>query len=248
MLERSDFGVDKFLPNPAMGAADQILQWGDLSRLRILFLGKNIGHQLRNLEFFRLVTKQWAFSDTSYQDWDVAFDLVDDVLEILVKERWGNELLCMAANMGCMPILQRLMDRAQHSEELKNELLRGSPREPQSLSFGRPVHQSIGEAVLGNHVDVVEYLLGQPGIESHLQYRNSRGENVLHLASRICNPAMFRLLVSRFKEGMYQTDNQNETALVRIIQSSSASQDRYDSAQILLSGGSASRDDRSRDE
>jgi hypothetical protein len=58
MIESSDFNKDKFLPNPAMGAADQILQWGDLSRLRILFLGSNTGHQLRNLGFFRLVMKQ----------------------------------------------------------------------------------------------------------------------------------------------------------------------------------------------
>lgn len=101
---------------------------------------------------------------------------------------------------------------------------------------------------MGNHVGVVEYLLGQHGIEAHLQYRNSRGENVLHLASRVCNPAIFRLLVSHFKEGVHQTDNQKETALVRIIQRTSALQDRYESAQILLLEGGANRDDRSGDE
>lgn len=35
MLESSDFGKDQFLPNPAIGATDQILQWGDLSRLTL---------------------------------------------------------------------------------------------------------------------------------------------------------------------------------------------------------------------
>jgi hypothetical protein len=248
MLESSVFDKDKFLPNPAMGAADQILQWGDVSRLRMLFFGRNIGHQLQSLEFFRLVMKQWSFSDVHYHNWDVVFDLVDDVLDILVKEQWGNELLCVAASMGCMPIIRRLMDRAQHKAELKTELLRGSPRQLQSMSFGKPVHQSIGKAVLGNHIDVVEYFLGQQGIEAHLQYRNSHGENVLHLASRICNPAMFRLLVPRFKEGVHQTDDWKETALVRIIQRSSDSRDRYESAQILLLEGGANGDDRSWDE
>ena len=247
MPESSVFDKDKFLPNPAMGAADQILQWGDVSRLRMLFLGRNIGHQLQSLEFIRLVMKQWSFSDVHYHNWDVVFDLVDDVLDILVKEQWGNELLCVAASMGCMPIIRRLMDRAQHKAELKTELLRGSPRKLQSMSFGKPVHQSIGKAVLGNHIDVVEYLLGQQGIEAHLQYRNSHGENVLHLASRICNPAMFRLLVPRFKEGVHQTDDWKETALVRIIQRSSDSRDRYESAQILLLEGGANGDDRSWD-
>ena len=55
MLQSSDFDNDKFLPHPAMGAVDQILQWGDVSRLRILFLGSNVGSQLRDLGFFRLV-------------------------------------------------------------------------------------------------------------------------------------------------------------------------------------------------
>lgn len=248
MLESSDFDTDKFLPTPAMGAADQILQWGDLSRLRMLFLGSSIGHQLRNLGFFRLVIKQWSISNTKCQNWDVVFDLIDDVLDTLAKERWGNELLCMAASTGCMPIIGRLMDRAQHKADLKAELLRGSPREQATVSFGRPGHQSIGEAVLGNYVDVVEYLLGQQGIEAHLQHRNSRGENVLHLASRLCNPAMFRLLVPRFKEGMHQTDDQKETVLVRIIQRSSASRNRYESAQILLLEGVAYSDNYSEDE
>lgn len=248
MLESSDFDKDKFLPNTAMAAADQIFQWGDLSRLRMLFLGSNVGHQLRNLEFFRLVMKQWSVSDTCCQNWDVVFDLIYNVLDVLVKERWGNELLCIAASTGCMPIIRRLIDRAQHKAELKTELLRGSSREPQTMSFGKPVHQSIGEAVLGNHVDVVEYLLGQQGIEAHLQHRNSRGENVLHLASRLCNPAMFRLLVPCFKEGIHQTDDQKETVLVRIIQRSLASGDPYESAKILLLEGSANGDDRSGDE
>lgn len=83
------------------------------------------------------------------------------------------------------------MDSAEHKAELKTELLRGTQRETQDRSFDKQVHQSIGEAVLGNHVDVVEYLLRQQGIEAHLQHRNFRGENVLHLAARLCNPAMF---------------------------------------------------------
>lgn len=122
------------------------------------------------------------------------------MLDTLVKERWGNKLLCIAANTGCMPIIRRLMDRAQHKADLNAELLRGSLRKLETISFGRLVHQAIREAVLRNYVDVVEYLLGQQGIEAHLRHRNSRSESVLHLASRICNPAMFRLLVPRSRK------------------------------------------------
>ncbi|CZS94644.1 hypothetical protein WAI453_013344 [Rhynchosporium graminicola] len=247
MLQSSKFDKRKFLPHPAMGAANQILQWGELSRLTMLFSSSSIGPQLRNVAFFRLVIEQWSSSKTNYQNWDVVFDLVDDVLDILVQERWGNELLCIAASNGCIPIIQRLMDSAQHKAELKTELQRVTQRETHDRSFGKPVHQSIGEAVLGNHVDVVEYLLRQQGIEAHLHYRNSRGENVLHLAARFCNPAMFRLLAPRFKEGIPQTDDQEETALMRIIQHS-VSLDRYESEQILLVADGAPGDDCSVDE
>ncbi len=237
MLENSDFDKDKFLPQPATGAADQILQWGDLARLRILLLEGKLDHQLRNLDFFRLIIRQWSDPTTRHHDWDLVFNLIDHVLDTLVQEHCANELLCMAARAGCMPIIQRLMIRAQHGGKLKTELLRGVRREQELPSFGKSVHQSVGEAVLGNHVDVVEYLLGQKGIEAHLHYLNSHGENVLHLASGLCNPAMFRLLVPRFLEGRHQTDDQGNTALVRIIISSSGSQDRYESARTLLLQG-----------
>ncbi|KAI9739902.1 MAG: hypothetical protein M1818_004958 [Claussenomyces sp. TS43310] len=238
MLEKSDFDNENFLPEPAVGAADQIFQWGDFSRIRMLFLEGNVKHQLQNLDFFRLVMRRWFYSDEHGQDWDLMFDLINNVLDKVIEEQWGNELLCKAAGMGCMPILRRLFDRAQDEAELRAELLRESRRE-QSTSSSRLAHQSIGEAVLEDHVGVVEYLLEQTGIEGHLQYRNSRGENVLHLASKVCNPEMFRLLVPCFKEGVHQTDSQGNTVMTRVIMSSSPSHDRYESAKILLLEGSA---------
>lgn len=139
-----------------------------------------------------------------------------------------------------MPIIRRLITSAQHKEKLRSELFRGSRIEPQ-WTISEPVHQSIGEAVLGNHVDVVEYLLKVNDIDAHLRYRNSRGENVLHLASRLCNPEMFRLLTLRFPEGIRQTDDRGETALERVIMNCSASRNRYESAKILLLQSGADR-------
>ncbi len=55
VLKESDFDdMSKFKPVPAMEAADQILQWGELSRLRLLWSSK-IGLQVWNMEFFRRV-------------------------------------------------------------------------------------------------------------------------------------------------------------------------------------------------
>ncbi|KAK3994874.1 hypothetical protein QBC44DRAFT_367073 [Cladorrhinum sp. PSN332] len=226
MLEDSDLDGNTFLPSPVMGAADQILQWGDLPRLRLLWESK-AGRQICNVGFFRLMLKQWSKrpSDKHRQGWDVVFSLLDDVYDMMAEEQWGSTLLSMAAEIGCMPVIRRLMDAAQHQPRLRTELL----DMPQS-GYGL-----IGAAVLGNHADVVEYLLGQQGIEAHLQRRNACGENVLHLASRLCNPAIFRLLVPRLKDSVYQRDRQGDTVLIRIIMSSSASRDRCESARILLS-------------
>ena len=127
MLQNSDFDTDKFLPQPAIGAADQVLQWGDLDRLRMLFLEDKFSHQLQNLDFFRLILRRWIHSREQRHNWDVVFDLVEHVLNTLVQEQWGNELLCMAASVGCIPMVQRLMIRARHHAELRTELLREVP-------------------------------------------------------------------------------------------------------------------------
>ncbi|KAF4124385.1 NACHT domain [Geosmithia morbida] len=232
MLKVSEFGGDRYLPRSAFRAADQILQWGDLARLRILSLDGRVGGQLRNLDFFRLAIHQWFITDERDRNWDLAFDLVDLSFDDMIRERWGNELLCIAAGAGCMPLVQRLMAGARRKAELRNELLCGSRHE--SLSSQRSKHQSIGEAVLGDHVDVVEYLLGEDGIAAHLEFRNARGENVLHLASRLCNPRMVRVLAPRSTGFMHDADDRGDTALERIVKSTRDPEDRYESARIIL--------------
>ncbi|KAF4451901.1 hypothetical protein F53441_5220 [Fusarium austroafricanum] len=228
MLENCDFESHKFLPNTAMLAAEQVLQWADLRRLRMLFHGRGTARHLQNLGFFRRIIDSWRFPNiNSNDDWDAAFDIINDIPDILVREEWGNELLCLAASRGCLPFIQRLMKLAHQNNDLREELLRGPPREP--------AHQSIGEAALADHVGVVEYLLEQEGIEEHLHHRNLKGENVLHLASVQCTPAMFRALVPRLPGGISERDCQGKTALMRAIESSRPLQTHVESAQVLLS-------------
>ncbi|PTD03460.1 hypothetical protein FCULG_00012819 [Fusarium culmorum] len=233
MLERSEFEYDNFLPNTALIAVDQVLQWGDLCRLRMLFFGRGTGRHLQNLDFFRQIIDSWRFSNRNHRhSWDAAFGIINDIPDILVREEWGNELLCLAASQGCLPVVERLMRIAQHNIGLRQELLREPQRQPRSLNHR--THQSIGEAVLAGHVSIVEYLLQQEGIEKHLHHRNTKGENVLHLASMQCNPAMFRALAPHSADGISQRDYENKTALMRVVESSSTFQNRIESAQILL--------------
>ncbi|KAG4282239.1 hypothetical protein FPRO04_13360 [Fusarium proliferatum] len=233
MLETSEFESHEFLINTALLAVDQVLQWGDLCRLRTLFFGHGTGRHLQNLDFFRHIIDSWRFSNKDYrQDWDAVFEIINDIPDLLVREAWGNELLCLAAGQGCLPIVERLMRIAQQNIHLKQELMCEPQR--QSRSSVHRTHQSIGEAALAGHVNVVEYLLQQEGIDTHLHHRNANGENVLHLASVQCNPAVFRALAPRFPDGIFQRDHQGRTALMRVVESSSTLQNRIESAQTLL--------------
>jgi hypothetical protein len=237
MLRNSEFSEKNFLPDTALEAADQILRWGDASTLKILFLDDRTSCQLQTLDLFRLIIRQWHNPNINHLDWDSVFDLVNHLSDKLVQEHWGNELLCTAAGAGCMPLVQRLVANAENDAGLRNELLFGSRLEQPRLRNHGPTHQSIGEAVMGNHINVVEYLLGKTDFEVHLRYRNSHGENVLHLASRLCNPEMFRLLVPRFPDGLSQIDHHGDTALVRIIVCSPVS-GVHESARIMLESDS----------
>ncbi|PKX89144.1 NACHT domain protein [Aspergillus novofumigatus IBT 16806] len=108
MLEKSDFDNERFLRNPAMGAADQILRWGDITRLRILFLDETLGHELQNVGFFRLVIIRWSDCIISQQDWTPVFSLIDYMPEGSVQGEWRNEILTLAANYRCTPMIQRM--------------------------------------------------------------------------------------------------------------------------------------------
>jgi hypothetical protein len=107
MLGKSDFDNGRFLWNPAMGAADQILRWGDITRLRILFLDEKLGHELQNVGFFRLVIRRWS-DRISQQDWTPVFSLIDYMPEGSVQGEWRNEILTFAANYRCTPMIKRM--------------------------------------------------------------------------------------------------------------------------------------------
>lgn len=241
LLETSKFSKDYYLEDSVMSAADQILQWGELSRLRTLFFNESIGAQLHCLGFFRLVLERWKSSLANRQGWGDVFSLIDELHDELVEQEWGNEILCVAARLGCLPFIQRLIAHARENETLSCELLRECRLKWHTRDYQESSHQSIGEAVLGNNIDVVRLLLGVNGIEKHLKYRTSRGENVFHLASRFCNPKMLDLLARDFREGISQKDSQGDTALMRIILNVSTSHNRYESAKILLSLDTSSR-------
>ncbi|CAG8407488.1 unnamed protein product [Penicillium salamii] len=232
LLEKSDFDPNIFLGNTAMNAFFRLGFEGissnlEISKLVILFENDRVGLQLRNLEFFGYVM---SFSPSPFRsgqliaDWNPVFDLVNKISTTMIQQGWGNELMCLAAKRGCLPIIQRLIEKAHTDPNLHDELLRPSITEP---------HHAIQRAILTNQLHIVEYLLKNDP-DARLGCRNSLGDNVLHTASKKCIHEMFRILVPRFREGMYQLDKQGDTPLMAIIKSPAGSLERFDCAQILF--------------
>ncbi|KAI1862941.1 hypothetical protein JX265_008987 [Neoarthrinium moseri] len=190
------------------------------------------------LWLFREAMSHWDKSENKERDLLFAFlvGLARKVVDIMVEKQWGNELLCQVAKMGCLPIIEMLFDEAAHNAGLKEELLRDRIRDPQARPGEWGTHQSVGEAVLHNHVNIVVFLLEQEGIDAHKRHSNKNGYIVLHLLARNLNPEMVQLLASHLQEDINQVEN-DETALTRILFSTVGAKNRFLCAQILLQAG-----------
>lgn len=217
LMENGNLDGKEYLSQSAFAASQQTLQYGHLSRLKILFTEDKFSNQLRKLEFFRLLVGHWAHDRMRRESWDEAFYLIDEVVNMMINERRGNELMCIAAGFGCMPIIRQLVKLADRQPKLKLKLKRSPQRSRRGTYSSKPAHQSIGEAVLGNHVDVLKYLLEQDWIEAHLKHRNSIRENALHFACDICNPYAIYMLLDHFKKSLQQVGHQKDTPLTRAI-------------------------------
>lgn len=234
--DKIDLSGKEFLFDSVKQTIEQVIQWGDISRLSMLFRNSRVGPKVRNIGIFHQIMTQWASSDQNSRPWETCFDLVFDICDdVLVREKWGNELLCLAASYGCLPMVERLFGEGARNPVMRDELLRDVRRDIKPPDY----HQSIGEAVWHNHVEVLRYLLKQEGIEAHLRHLDSDGYNVLHKATRWCNPEVVSLLVSYFPEGVNQRNKNGDTPLVLMVFGASAIVGRLESAKILLLQGHA---------
>ena len=235
LLQDHNVASKDFLIDSVKQTIQQIIRYGAVIRLCVLFRDPRVGPQVRTLEFFRKVMYEWSESDKQSKEWAVLFDLVFDIFDDLVREEWGNELLCVAACIGCLPIVERLFGEAACNPAMRNKLLRDVKRDCRPRDY----HQSVGEAVWWNHVEVLRYLLKQDGIEVHLRHQDSGGFNVFHKVSRCCNPEVVSLLISHFKEGVNQRNNTGDTPLHLVVFQGKSTSGRLETAKVLLTLGGA---------
>lgn len=223
---------DAFLPGTFVKAADQVLQWGDLDRIKVLWASGNGRQQLRGLEFFCLVLEQWWKSPAErYRvGWDGVFALLDDVCDEMAGDQWGRIVLSKAIVVGCLPVVQRLFEAARSRPALMTEL--------GDMSQGDMNQGDIETAGLANDADILKYLLRQQDMKAHVEHQDACGRDMLCLATRFCNPAVFRVLVPRLEECVNKRDPTGQTVLDRVVWSGAASEeDRYQVAHILAAWG-----------
>ncbi|ATY62351.1 wd-repeat protein [Cordyceps militaris] len=168
---------------------------------------------------------------------DAIFDHIVRGLDFIVDEEWPNELLCIAASRGCLPVLERLFRAASCNPALQQNILQTRHRGNGRLHSAEP-HQSVGEAAQSGHGAAVAFLLEQEGIEAHLRYKNLTGRNVLHKAAAHSDVETFKMLLSRYPEGIHETyDDMGSTPLQEAIGSNRPEEIEVGIAKALLEAG-----------
>ncbi|KXJ86797.1 hypothetical protein Micbo1qcDRAFT_125400 [Microdochium bolleyi] len=207
--------------SPFRNSIVEVLRIGNPERLPLL-LPHDRGRDLKEVaDLFLLVLENWARdqrTETPYGDngdgkYGPVFDHMLQASDLLIDQRWGNELLCLAASHGCLPVLRRLFDAAKESAPLRQEILRCPDRQVWDCA-----HQSVGMAVWNGHTAVVKYLLAQGGVcDSHLRYRDQKGCTVLHLAARRGDAQMIRILCERLPDAVDERRENGDTPLQILV-------------------------------
>ncbi|OAQ96024.1 hypothetical protein LLEC1_03761 [Akanthomyces lecanii] len=202
-------------------AVETILCQGDMSRLPKLMRFDTEANLAEAVHFSVAVMQHWSakregLTADEKSNFDLIFDHIATGFELMVEHKWGNELLCLAAARGCLPIIERLFQAASCNSGLRQEILRAPHRE-NGRQAGAVAHQSVGDAAWNGQGATVAFLLEQEGIEAHLRYKDLKGNNVLHKATRMCDPETFGLLLSRYPEGIAERDKGEDTPLQALI-------------------------------
>jgi hypothetical protein len=128
------------------------------------------------------------------------------------------EIICTAAENGCLPMVERLVafhkERSPTKSSLPQRPVR--PDKPNSMTEAPNVESSdsadfgpLGYAAWNGHADVVLYLLQLDGIDSHLKYHRELGSNILHfLVARVgsVKPAIIEALVESYPEAVNEVN------------------------------------------
>ncbi|KAI0968730.1 hypothetical protein F4678DRAFT_464345 [Xylaria arbuscula] len=230
-----------FARNSVKIAIEEIIRWGDISRLKYFVEGPQRDN-LRSLVCHHLMLhweERKGLGQKDDQKWDECFDLVLPSSEELIEQESGNELLCVAVRFRCFPIIKKLFEAADSNVALRNELLCSQLRDSRQNQNSSPYeHQSVGIAVRNSDLEILRYLLSQAGIEDHLNHVDTRGSGVLHIAAKMGCLEVFKLLVPLLKAQVNRITELGDTAL-DVLVFGNPTPGQIECAKVLLIEGEA---------
>ncbi|KAF9634050.1 hypothetical protein BFW01_g4945 [Lasiodiplodia theobromae] len=114
----------------------------------------------------------------------------------------GADALCEAVANGCLSVVKKLFACASKDAALRRKLL-----EPRGSQAGREQqHQVVGVAAQQGDVEMLRFLLRQPGVEKLVRHLGPGGETVFHAAAQmVCSefrPEVFVELRRAWPEGV----------------------------------------------
>lgn len=204
-------------------AVKWVIHSGDLTAAKILLQNESVASKLRKGSFLCNIMAVW-FRMKSEQQIDE--DKWKELLEILVcrfcdgsamSYEWANTILCTAAREGCLPVIEKLFEKASAEPELTKAILADTEDR---------VYQSVGEAAFWGRAGTVQYLLTQDYVDvsTHLHHlANSKSEygpsrmNVLHCAAMSGNAEVIRILVEAFPSGVNEQTKSGDTPLMKLV-------------------------------
>ncbi|KAG9255094.1 wd-repeat protein [Emericellopsis atlantica] len=203
-------------------AVKDLLRSMDLRRLPLLLRYSPDQNLQMTMDLFSEVMRHWArmhrgLSAEAQKDFETVFDHIAGAFELMVQQQWGNQMLCSAASYGCLPMMERLFAAARSNPALGAEMLRAPHRDAASRFKTAFHHQSIGDAAWNGRTAAVAFLLEQEGIDAHLRYVDVVGNNVFHKAARCGDVEMFRLLASRFPEGVNHRNKDDDMPIQVLV-------------------------------
>lgn len=232
--------VPEFFEGTVWRAAERLTKRDAGDVLIALMKNDVTRHELLVVDFFYLLANRWR--NTGQQVDKKVLKSRGDVFKFLIAEtkesivmQHGNAILCNAAEMGCLPLLEKLFEAASRDAALKDTILTPDPRRVRPYS---PIslHQSVGEALWAGHEDAAAWLCKQQGIEPHIHYVNSQGSTVYHQAARRGRFRAHELLIEVWPEGINLVSEDGSTGLDMLLRNHNMP-NIYDSIRIMLEHG-----------
>lgn len=110
MIGTSDLSTPIFLPRTILKAAEQIILWGEPSRLKSLVTTVRHNDRLQQVEVLDLIIRAWGSLTSKHPGWDVISDLIVHLSDTIV-EQYMARLHDAASAAGCVPMTRWLQER-----------------------------------------------------------------------------------------------------------------------------------------